>query len=117
MSLLEDKLRVDVRTLLTQAGFSPGQASQIIEGLNVVEELSKELGEIPDDVVIGLNTISSPFMGMVAIQLDTSDPATEAYFSLVKDLLSEVIRAAYQMGINKAESIWQDRADDEDLYN
>lgn len=117
MSLVNDQLRVEVRALLINAGFSPGQASQLIEGLNVVDELSQELGELPESTVRELNLLTAPFMGMVVLSLDSNDPATEAYFSLLKDLLSEVMRAAYQLGIEKSESIWQEREDNKDLPN
>ncbi len=117
MSLTEDdqkqNIRAEVRTLLTKSGFTSGQANQLLEGMNVIEELSQELGDLSAEAVRELNLVSSPFMGMLLFVVDQDDPQAEMYFSLVKDLLSEVVRAAYQLGIK----VWQEREENKDLPN
>ncbi len=116
MSLTEDnqnQVRAEVRELLTKSGFTSGQANQLLEGMNVIEELSQELGVLSDEAVRELNLVSSPFMGMLLFIVDQDDPKAGMYFSLLKDLLSEVIRASYQLGLKA----WQGQEDDKDLPN
>ena len=115
MSFTDTKIRGAVRDLLTGAGFSPEQATQMLDGLDITEELSRELGELSEQAVKELNMISLPFAGMLALSPDGS--SDEAYFSLLKDLLGEIMRAAYQLGVKNSISIWQSREDNEDLPN
>ena len=117
MSFTDTKMRGTVQDLLTGAGFSSEQATQMLDGLDITEELSRELGELSEQAVKKLNLISLPFVGTLALSPDSS--SDEAYFSLLKDLLGEIMRAAYQLGGKNSISIWQSqsREENKDLPN
>lgn len=117
MDLSDEQMRVSVRELLTAAGFSPGQATQMIDGLDTMEELSKEAGELSDKTVRELNLVTTPFVGMLSLSMASDDASNAGYFSLLKSLLGEVMRATYQIGVKNSVSIWQDQEDNKDLPN
>lgn len=113
MTTLDD-FRVTIRELFIRVGFTPQHTTQMIEGINVIEELSMELGEVSDDVVEKLNQVSLPFVGMVSLTMDYSDPVVGENFVLLRQLLGLTLRAAYQVGSENAVRI-QDREDDKDF--
>lgn len=109
----KDQMRTEVRELLITSGFTSGQANQLLEGMNVIEELSQELGDLSVEAVRELNLVSTPFMGVLLFVIDQDDPESKMYFSLLRDLLSEIMRASYQLGIK----VWQEREENKELPN
>ncbi len=95
-----NEMRVFLRELLGNFGFNPVQISEVLSGMDAITEFSIALGEISDDERAQLSSISSPMMAMLVIEIEDSEDFEETY-ALLGDLLGEIVRATYQLGVMK----------------
>ncbi len=94
----EDKIRVFLPELLGNFGFNSMQISTVLSGMDSITEFSTALGEISDDERAQLSSLSSPMMAMLILEIDETSRDFEGSYSLLGDLLGEIIRATYQLG-------------------
>ncbi len=94
------ELRVFLRELLGNFGFNSTQIGTVLSGMDAIEESSIALGELPDAERAQLSSFSSPMMAMLLLEIEDSVDFEETY-SLLGDLLGEIIRATYYVGMLK----------------
>ena len=111
-----DKLRAEMQKTLVAVGFTVQQTNQVIEGLDAIEELSQELGELSDKTIDDLNQLGSPLSAMMVFSLGPNVPDTKEQFSLLRQLTGEIVRAAYYLG-GKDALEWQSQDDRKDFPN